>query len=699
MAEWASIKIEHGIGKIATIGKSCVLITLFGFLLSRASIAGVFPFGLAFATVLIINQEKKMPFGFIGILLGVISVTNYKLLGIIIPTIILVILFEKIIKNKKGSEFWMAGMLGLISFIFGVTVMLLENFSAEGVLFIAVQSVVAVAFTIIINYAMHCRENVYKGVFKGDQAFVWLLILAVLLSGLQGIYFAQVNLQLVVLCFFVLYISNKYGAGSGAGAGAVLGFLLWENIGVENLVYAGIFGLLGFTCGGFNRFGKVGICASYTAVILLFGIIMNYGDLQSLLYSSGIALLLFVVLPSQAKKSDTFDKKFMPEIETTVSKVKTIAEIFDQLAYGYQAAGIETHQIHPEVPEMMNTLVERVCKNCPTMDCCWEREFYRTYNFMYDLFIYMENAENYDSEQLPPEWKKYCGKLKEIALASRFIVEQQSDRESWQKRMALNKEALAEQYKSVSQVIGHLAKELYSKHNVEEGKPLLWSRQHRQYLDMGVATFIKSGNGISGDNYNSVPLSSGKNAIIVCDGMGVGEEAARMSSAALTILEQLLCTGFEPEGAVKALNSILVLRSPEETFVTIDMAILDMESEKARLVKIGAAPTFIKKSGKVRVVKTSSLPVGILNEIEIPVVDINFKNETIVIVTDGVIDVCKNNEDNESWIRKLIEITEVSSAQELADLIVSEARKLSGGHMEDDGVVLVVKRKENFFKE
>jgi stage II sporulation protein E len=383
----------------------------------------------------------------------------------------------------------------------------------------------------------------------------------------------------------------------------------------------------------------------------------------------------------------------MPEIETTVSKVKTLADIFDQLAFGFQAAGLES-KIKPEVPELMNVLVERICKNCATVNYCWEREFYRTYNFMFDLFSHQEEeigSTEINEEDIPPEWKKNCGRLPELMLGARFILEQQKDREVWQKRLALNRDALADQYRSVSQVIGHLARELHSRHNLEEGKPLIWSRQQRQMLDLGVGTFIRTGNGISGDNYCTVPLSSHKSAVIVCDGMGVGEEAARMSSAALTILEQLLSTGFEPEGAVKALNSILVLRSPEESFVTIDMAVLDMEADSARLIKIGAAPTYVLGKDRVETVKTSSLPVGILNDIDIPVIDISFKEQTLVIVTDGILDVVNKQED---WLKGYLEKTKGLSAQELADKIIEEAMRLSGGSLDDDGVALIIRRKD-----
>lgn len=693
MAEWATLKAEKVLNKFSGSLGTYLLVTVLGFMIGRANILGIYPFAIAYIAVLALDRNKKVLPGIIGIILGISSVLNPSLFIEVLPGVLLCAIIMPRIKDRQGKIYLLPTLTAVFTLLPGVlTLWLMKVISEEMIILLAVQSVLAAGFSVIFLYAFSHRDSLLKGSFGSEQGMAWILILSVCLSGLQGLTIGEINLQIVVLGFSILFIAERFGAGSGAGAGAILGFLLKWNFGIDNLVDAGIYGLLGFACGGFRNFGKVGIALSYTAAVLMITFFVNEGFLLSHLYSSALGLLLFILLPGKRKEKVSLKTKVMPEIETTVGKVKTMAEIFDQLAFSFQAAGLES-KLKPEVPELMNILVERICKNCPTVNYCWEREFYRTYNFMFDLFAHQEaeiGSAHFNEENVPPEWHKYCGKLQEIMLAARFILEQQKDKEVWQKRLALNRDALAEQYKSVSQVIGHLAKELYSRHNQEEGRPLVWSRQHRQMLDLGVGTFIKTGNGISGDNFSSVPLSTNKSALIVCDGMGVGEEAARMSSAALTILEQLLSTGFEPEGAVGALNSILVLRSPEESFVTIDMAILDLEAETARLIKIGAAPTYIIGKDKVDIVRTSSLPAGILNDIEIPVIDVVFNEQILVIVTDGILDVVNKEDD---WLKEFLERTENYTAQELADKIIKEAIRLAGGCLNDDGVVLVVQRK------
>ncbi|NLI90654.1 MAG: SpoIIE family protein phosphatase [Peptococcaceae bacterium] len=694
MAEWASFRVDKVMNKISGPIGTYLLIILFGSMISRANILGIYPFAIAYIAVLAMDKNRFAIPGIIGIILGIMSIQNFPLLAQVLPSALVCFLVMPKIKNRKGEFILLPLLTALITLIPGILLAWFSrDLSGEILILQIAQGILAAGFSIIFLYGFLHKDSLLKGTFSGEQGMVWILILSVSLSGLQGVILDKINFQIVVLSFFILYIADRFGAGSGAGAGAILGFLLQWKFGMGNLMDAGIYGLVGFVCGGFRKFGKLGLTISYIAVVLMITFFVNERFLSSHLYSSGLGLLLFILLPGKRKEKYNLKKRVMPEIETTVSKVKTLAEIFDQLAFGFHAAGLES-KLKPEVPELMNVLVERICKNCATVNYCWEREFYRTYNFMFDLFALQEEeieGTDFNEEKIPPEWKKYCGRLHELMLGARFILEQQKDREVWQKRLALNRDALAEQYKSVSQVIGHLARELHSRHNLEEGKPLVWSRQHKLLLDIGAGTFIKTGNAISGDNFSTVALSPHKSALIVCDGMGVGEEAARMSSAALTILEQLLSTGFEPEGAIKALNSILVLRSPEESFVTVDMVIIDLEADVARFVKIGAAPTYVIDKDRVEIVKTSSLPAGILNDIEIPVIDIKFHDQTLVIVTDGVLDVVDKEDD---WLKIFLAKNKGLSSQDLADKIVKEAAKLSGDTLEDDGVVLVVGKRE-----
>lgn len=693
MAEWASLKPKHGLrkDKLALEGH-LVWQILLGGLVARGSILDLYPFGIGFGAALLLNGQRGTALGLIGVALGATSLILGDLTGTLKTLLILAILILTVpyLRGKKWEGAYLGILTALVTGVVSFAVLSFSHPDLELMMRTLLLSLFSGALAVVIWFALHNQEALWRGSFTREQGTAWLVLLVGALSGLQGVKIGEINFSVMVLSFFILFVAERFGAGSAAGVGAMLGFLPHLQVNLQNLMDAGIYGLAGFGSGAFQKLGKLGIGAAFTGITLMLTVSMRPEAVYSQLFSSALGLLLFMVFPSSPPKMDFLKTKPMPEVESTVTKVKTVAEIFDQIAYSAQAAEAEVYKSKPDIPELMNVLVERVCKSCPTIDTCWTREFYKTYHFLFNLFEEIEREGNTKLQELPVEWKRHCGRLKEMLLGVQFIMEHEKSLEAWKARLAANQDALSRQFQSVSQVIGHLAKELNTRHNFEQVKPSSLARRRRQFLDIGVASFTKSGNAMSGDNYASLAFSPTQHAVIVSDGMGVGDGAAKLSSTALNLLEQLLNTGFEPEGAIQALNSILVLRSPEESFVTIDMAIMDLETDELKLVKVGACPSYIKGNEEVRVFQSSSLPAGILNHIDIPVIEeALLPEEILVLVTDGIQDLHKDGTD---WLKTFLEAQKPLSSQEMANQIVREVRQLSGDQMFDDGVVLVVRK-------
>lgn len=692
MAEWATLKPKHGLRREKITLEGHLWPFVLGGLIARGSILGLYPFGIGFGAALMLNGRKGTIMGLLGVAVGVSSLVLKDLPAVLQTLLTLLILSLSIpyLRGRKREGIYLGVVTALVT---GAVSFIALNFANPDLMIgikAALLSILNGGFAIIFWYALRHQEALWRGSFTREQGIAWLVILIGVLSGLQGVKLGQINFSVVVLSFFILFVAERFGAGTAAGVGAMLGFLPQLEVNVQNLMAAGIYGLAGFGTGAFQKLGKLGIGIAFIGITLMLTVYLQPEAIYSQLLSSAVGLLLFLVFPGTTRKTDFLKNKPMPEVESTVSKVKTVAEIFNQISYSAQAAEAEVSKSKPEIPELMNVLVERVCKTCPTIDTCWTREFYKTYHYLFNLFELVERDGEVKLPDLPVEWKRHCGRLKEMLLGVQFIMEHEKSLESWKSRLTANQEALSRQFQSVSQVMGHLAKELNARHNFEQVKPTSLARRRRQFLDVGVASFTKSGNPMSGDNYASLAFSPTHHAFIVSDGMGVGEGAAKLSSTALNLLEQLLNTGFEAEGAIQALNSILVLRSPEESFVTLDMGIMDLESDEMKLIKVGACPSYIKGQEEVRVFESSSLPAGILNRIEISVIEEKLlPEEYLVLVTDGIQDILKDGTD---WLMAFLERQQMSTSQELAEAIVREAKSMSANEMFDDGVVLVVKK-------
>ena len=203
---------------------------------------------------------------------------------------------------------------------------------------------------------------------------------------------------------------------------------------------------------------------------------------------------------------------------------------------------------------------------------------------------------------------------------------------------------------------------------------------------------------ISGDTSAIVPLTGGKVALMLSDGMGSGEKAAGESTQAIRLLKNLLSVGFTVDLAVKTVNSMMIIRNPEEVFATMDMAVIDTYSGCTEFLKIGSAPSFIKRVGEVLTVKSSSLPIGILNQIEIePITQYLAKDDMIVIVSDGIIEAKRQGQFE--WLVNYLRCSTADNPRQVADQILAQALKYSEGRAKDDMTVMVAKLNESEFLE
>lgn len=216
--------------------------------------------------------------------------------------------------------------------------------------------------------------------------------------------------------------------------------------------------------------------------------------------------------------------------------------------------------------------------------------------------------------------------------------------------------------------------------------------QRRLNVELGTAAAVKHSSMVSGDTYSTFDLKEGKFAIVLSDGMGIGPKAATESKAAVALLEKLLETGFDQNTAVKTVNSILVLGSPEETFATIDLAVIDLMKGTGEFIKIGSAPSFIKRGGQVSMIRANSLPIGILNNIEVDVMQQPLvHDDVLVMVSDGLLESLAGDVEGESWMMDTLQNIMTTDPQNVADLLLNRAVLNAGGSINDDMTVIVAR--------
>ncbi len=210
-------------------------------------------------------------------------------------------------------------------------------------------------------------------------------------------------------------------------------------------------------------------------------------------------------------------------------------------------------------------------------------------------------------------------------------------------------------------------------------------------MAVGNTETTKNDSNISGDSTLSIRLKDGKYLIALSDGMGSGQEAKQSSNKALKMLENLLLSGFDKKTSIELINSSLINQN-EEIFATLDIAIIDLYKGNIEFIKSGACPTYIKKGNKVQIIKSDSLPAGIINSNNLQTFDRDISvGEIMIMCTDGILDSNIEYKNKELWVKYLLEDIETTNTRKIADLILNEAIDNCYGIAKDDMSVIVCK--------
>lgn len=211
-------------------------------------------------------------------------------------------------------------------------------------------------------------------------------------------------------------------------------------------------------------------------------------------------------------------------------------------------------------------------------------------------------------------------------------------------------------------------------------------------IQTGIAKTKKNDSIVSGDNISQIRLGDGKYMLAISDGMGSGANARRNSKIAISMLERLFSTGFDKETSINLINSAIMNANREEMYATLDIEILDLYAGKMQILKNGACPTYIKRGKNVSIIKSTSLPTGIVNDISVDTYDTDLNDGDIVVIcSDGIIE--SNNEyaNKELWLKYLLEEVQTDSPERIADIILHESIDNDFGKAKDDMTVIAFK--------
>lgn len=778
--------LRDKLGRVVTL--QVFLLSLTGFFLGRAVLLGeLLPCGAAFVAAASQFGSQAGLAATIAVLLGLATILKgVPLAGAAMVVTCTWFMVKTVPGGVKKTPWAVPGLVLALTLITKSSILAFNQPSTYGYFSVLFEAVFAAILTFVFAGALAAwQKTTREEAFTGEDLFYILLLFGCFIAGTDDLKYGLVSVKGVLSKLAIMLAAYLGGTGIGAAAGAVAGIIPGLSFTVIPSV-VGSYSFSGLLAGLCRFFGKPGVVTGFLlGNIILTVYVAGYSDLTAVLAETGLSTVVFLLIPSVLLNDLTITLGLAgrkTEVETEVreevlkeffnERIRNWARVFQELSYTFEQVSSASGQSIDEYDfkNLFNKIGEKVCSGCSFYRTCWEKDFYKTYQFLLDAFTLVEIYGSLSIDSFPEEIRRRCTRVRELAISISCLYETYSQSRYWSRRLIESREIVSEQLRGIAGVIEKLPGELEYADEVsdiasdlrrrlkKEGIPVDYLAVTRQEgggieinltrtpcggaldcrnlapmltgllgqryipaanictlrdgddtcslrfypslnftLDLGAAGAGKSGSLITGDSYSYFYLKGGRFGLVLSDGMGVGPRAALESGTTISLLHYLLESGFSHGLAIKTLNSVLALRSPGESFATVDLIIIDLYSGQAEFLKIGAEPSFILRDGRVSRIGAGSLPVGILEEVEATALNrLLEQGDVLVVVTDGVLDANRGAVDKEEWMIKILNEVDDMHPQDMAELILKLAQTGAGGpsRAPDDMAVLVAKLKK-----
>ncbi|MBQ8296518.1 MAG: SpoIIE family protein phosphatase [Ruminococcus sp.] len=195
------------------------------------------------------------------------------------------------------------------------------------------------------------------------------------------------------------------------------------------------------------------------------------------------------------------------------------------------------------------------------------------------------------------------------------------------------------------------------------------------------ASLCAENSGETGDTSAVFSDGTGISYAILSDGMGSGRSAAIESRMVVTMFKKLIGSGVNYHSAIKLINSIMLTKSREEAFATLDAVRIDLDTCELTIIKSGASATLIRHRGQVMKISSPTFPIGIVEETNTFSQNYEFEeNDIIIMFSDGI------NENEYQFIKELLLSSE--DLKYIVDEICAKADLFNSNLRPDDITVI-----------
>ncbi len=442
-----------------------------GFLLGRVWLFQINPFAVAFFSAMCAEKRGRKGLA-LAVLAGMMSSASGIALFkyIILFTVVLGMEhFQEKINKGRVTPLLLSALCGGLNLLLGTALSILAVNTWEMFWLSVLESAAVLALANVYQWAVRFILYAEWNRVPGNEELISLLALVfTVLYGIPREMDSIFSVSSTISYFIVLLMGYRYGAATGAMAGAAGGIL--TALSGSSMVMIGIYCLLGVSVGTFRRLGKIGSAAAFFVMSCIFAYaakseIAGIIELRAVV-SAGI---IFLAIPGRILhliENDVREEKENPFAREDVrvlanDRIEDFAGAFRRLSKSFQKDREQQTEVSPE--EMEKIFVElsrRICSDCANCNFCWDKHFEETSTNIHNIILQAGRDGAVAVSELTPEFGRRC-----IRLAS--YVEYAEDKMAvakmnlgWRNRLAENREIMARQMMEVAEALKSFTLEL-----------------------------------------------------------------------------------------------------------------------------------------------------------------------------------------------------------------------------------------------
>jgi sigma-B regulation protein RsbU (phosphoserine phosphatase) len=202
---------------------------------------------------------------------------------------------------------------------------------------------------------------------------------------------------------------------------------------------------------------------------------------------------------------------------------------------------------------------------------------------------------------------------------------------------------------------------------------------------------------VGGDYYDVVPLSGNKYAFCFGDVSGKGIPAGLLMSNIQATMRTLLLSRNEPALIITRANSLLHATTSSEKYITLFLAILDINKDNLTYCNAGHDKPLHIKESKTEELLAGGIPLGFLADFDYTASCTTLSSKDIILIyTDGVTEAMNPDEEEfgKENIKKIIEKNRTADASVILDMLLKAINEHTQGAPQMDDITLVLIKKE-----